>query len=59
MSDFETSQDTRMLLVDPVEEMRLRTWARVNYQPRDERGSGLHPIVLDEMSRKDTESHAS
>ena len=42
--------------VDPVEEMRLRTWARKNYTPVDERDEGWHPIVLEEMDRKDQES---
>lgn len=43
--------------VDPVEEMRLRTWARKNYAPAEERDDGWHPIVLDEMDRKDQESN--
>lgn len=43
--------------VDPVEEMRLRTWARKNYAPLDERDESWHPIVLEEMERKDQESH--
>ena len=42
--------------VDPVEEMRLRTWARKNYAPAEERDEGWHPIVLEEMDRKDQES---
>lgn len=41
--------------VDPIEEIRLRTWARKNYAPTSEREEGWHPIVLDEMSRKDEE----
>ncbi|MFG0333345.1 MAG: hypothetical protein ACF8TS_08295 [Maioricimonas sp. JB049] len=45
----------RELDVDPIEEMRLRTWARQNYAPVDERDGGWHPIVLDEMRRKDRE----
>lgn len=44
------------LEVDPVEEMRLRTWARQNYTSMDERDENWHPIVLDEMDRKDQES---
>ena len=43
--------------VDPVEEMRLRTWARKHYAPMDERDESWHPIVLDEMERKDQESN--
>lgn len=42
--------------VDPVEEMRLRTWARKNYTPAEERDETWHPIVLEEMDRKDRES---
>ncbi len=42
--------------VDPIEEMRLRTWARRNYSPSEERDANWHPIVLDEMTRKDQES---
>jgi hypothetical protein len=42
--------------VDPIEEMRLRTWARRNYLPSQERDESWHPIVLDEMNRMDRES---
>uniref|UniRef100_A0A7C4QP54 Uncharacterized protein n=1 Tax=Schlesneria paludicola TaxID=360056 RepID=A0A7C4QP54_9PLAN len=42
--------------VDPIEEMRLRTWARRNYLPSQERDDSWHPIVLDEMNRMDRES---
>lgn len=38
-----------------VEELRLRAWARVHYVPKSERSSSLHPVVLDEMRRKDRE----
>jgi hypothetical protein len=41
--------------IDPIEEMRLRTWARKNYAPSEDRDEGWHPIVLDEMTRKDRE----
>lgn len=41
--------------IDPVEEMRLRTWARRHYAPTEERDNGWHPVVLDEMRRKDCE----
>jgi len=41
--------------VDPVEEIRLRTWARKNYAPTPERDDNWHPVVLDEMNRKDSE----
>lgn len=41
--------------VDAIEEIRLRTWARQNYLPRDLRDRSWHPIILDEMQRKDQE----
>jgi hypothetical protein len=42
--------------VDFIEELRLRRWARENYVPREQRSPTLHPVVLDEMDRKDLES---
>lgn len=53
---LEMDMDTE-LDVDPVEEMRLRTWARKNYTPAEERDEHWHPIVLNEMDRKDRESN--
>lgn len=42
--------------IDPIEEMRLRTWARRNYQPQHQaRDTEWHPVILDEMRRKDVE----
>ena len=41
--------------VDAIEEIRLRTWARKNYAPATERDEGWHPVILDEMRRKDQE----
>jgi hypothetical protein len=41
--------------VDFIEELRLRRWARENYVPPDERERSWHPVVLDEMARKDVE----
>jgi hypothetical protein len=41
--------------VDAIEEIRLRTWARKNYAPAHTRDETLHPIILDEMKRKDEE----
>jgi len=39
-----------------IAELRLRRWARENYVPEQERhGMSWHPIVLDEMKRRDTE----
>jgi hypothetical protein len=41
--------------VDFIEELRLRRWARENYVPADERDTAWHPIIQDEMRRKDGE----
>ena len=41
--------------VDPIDEIRLRTWARKNYAPASERDENWHPVILDEMIRKETE----
>lgn len=41
--------------VDPVDEMKMRTWARRHYTPAEDRNGNWHPIVLDEMFRKDRE----
>jgi hypothetical protein len=40
---------------DPVEELRLRRWARENYVPAAARDEEWHAVVLDEMRRKDEE----
>ncbi len=41
--------------IDMLKEFRLRRWARENYVPVGERKSSWHPLVLDEMSRRDAE----
>jgi hypothetical protein len=41
--------------VDPIEEFRLRRWARENYVPADSRDRAWHPIIQEEMRRKDAE----
>jgi len=41
--------------VDFIEELRLRRWAREHYVPRTQRQLSWHPVVLDEMTRKDEE----
>jgi hypothetical protein len=41
--------------VDLIEELRLRRWARENYVPADERSRTWHPVILEEMLRKDDE----
>lgn len=42
--------------LDFIEEIRLRTWARENYVPADDRDETWHPVVLEEMRKKDRES---
>jgi hypothetical protein len=41
--------------LDFIEELRLRRWAREHYVPRGERELSWHPVILDEMDRKDVE----
>ncbi len=53
MMEMKTNEGTD---VDPIEEIRLRTWARKNYAPPAEREENWHPIILDEMGRKDQEA---
>lgn len=42
--------------VDFIEELRLRRWAREHYVPSERRQINWHPVILDEMQRKDSES---
>jgi hypothetical protein len=39
--------------IDFIEELKLRRWARENYVPQPSRDRGWHPVILDEMGRKD------
>ena len=41
--------------IDMIEELRLRRWARENYVPRSQRQQSWHPIVHEEMRKKDRE----
>lgn len=41
--------------LDLIEELRLRRWARENYVPAGDRNENLHPVILDEMQRRDAE----
>jgi hypothetical protein len=41
--------------LDFIEELRLRRWARENYVPRGNRQQAWHPVVHEEMERKDGE----
>lgn len=45
-----------VIFVDFIEELRLRSWARQNYVPEAQRDRRWHPIILDEMRRKDGET---
>ncbi|HEX6987167.1 MAG TPA: hypothetical protein VF170_17440 [Planctomycetaceae bacterium] len=41
--------------MDLLKELRLRRWARENYVPAERRAATWHPVVLDEMRRRDEE----
>ena len=41
--------------LDLIEELRLRRWARENFVPIDQRQTSWHPVILEEMDRKDGE----
>ena len=42
--------------MDFIEELRLRRWAREHYVPTGQRQPTWHPVVHDEMGRKDREA---
>jgi hypothetical protein len=42
--------------LDLIEELRLRRWAREHYVPTGQRQRGWHPVVHDEMKKKDGEA---
>jgi hypothetical protein len=42
--------------IDFIEELRLRRWARENYVPAAQRQPTWHPVVLEEMSRKERDA---
>jgi hypothetical protein len=44
-----------VLDMDLIEELRLRRWARENYVPPEQRDGAWHPVVQEEMSKKDSE----
>ena len=44
--------------VDLIEELRLRRWARENYVARGLRQKTWHPIIHEEMKKKDGEGSA-
>jgi hypothetical protein len=39
--------------IDFIEELKLRRWARENYVPQPKRDRTWHPVIHDEMGRKD------
>ena len=41
--------------LDFIEEIRLRCWARENYVIADDRDESWHPVVLEEMRKRDLE----
>ncbi len=45
--------------LDFIEELRLRRWARENYVAQSQRQITWHPVILDEMTRKDEELQKS
>jgi hypothetical protein len=45
--------------IDFIEELKLRRWARENYVPQPKRDGSWHPIIHDEMGRKDGDLTAS
>ncbi|MBL8851451.1 MAG: hypothetical protein JNG89_17340 [Planctomycetaceae bacterium] len=42
-------------MLDLVEELQLRRWARANHVPPAERDADWHPVILEEMLHKDME----
>jgi hypothetical protein len=42
--------------LDFIEELRLRRWARENYVPQKQRQVSWHPVVHEEMEKKDNEA---
>ena len=44
-----------MAELDFIEELRLRRWAREHYVSREERKHSWHPIVHEEMEKKDVD----
>ena len=45
--------------LDFIEELRLRRWARENFVPAELRQATWHPVILEEMTRKDRDAHLS
>jgi hypothetical protein len=45
-----------MAELDFIEELQMRRWARENYVPQDERKHTWHPVIREEMEKKDIET---
>jgi hypothetical protein len=45
--------------IDFIEELKLRRWARENYVPQPKRDGTWHPIIHDEMGRKDRDMRSA
>jgi len=45
-----------VLETDLIEELKMRRWAREHYVPKHERPHSWHPIVHEEMEKKDLET---
>ena len=48
-----------VLEMDLIEELRLRRWAREHYVPVEKRDRTWHPVVHEEMKKKDNEKVSS
>jgi hypothetical protein len=48
-----------VLEMDLIEELRLRRWAREHYVPVEKREQTWHPVVHEEMKKKDNEKVSS
>jgi hypothetical protein len=44
--------------MDMIEELKMRRWARENYVPREKRPRTWHPVVHEEMEKKERETGA-
>jgi hypothetical protein len=45
-----------MAELDFIEELRLRRWARENYVSPEDRQESWHPVVHEEMEKKDLDN---
>lgn len=48
-----------VLEMDLIEELQMRRWARENYVPPERREQTWHPVIHDEMKKKDNERFSS